>query len=156
MSTTPLRELPPRLQDRYGYRRTPRWLIAIGVVAVIGLVGFGSWTALRIGNPPVQSKLLAWDADATDFTTITYEVRRPVDVSVQCVLRVQDQLHQDLGYAVVDIPAGTTYVQNTYSVATRAKGYAAELLGCSSDGIENIAVADFPPGTSNPPQPWRP
>lgn len=156
MSMTPLRELPPDLQDRYGYRRTPRTAIALLLVAVLGLLAFGSWTALRLGNPPVTSKLLAWNAAAASHTDITYEVRQPVDVAVECVLRVQNQLHHDVGYAVVSVPSGTKYVQNTYSVATTEKGYAAELLGCSSTGLGNLAVADFPPGTSNPPQPWRP
>lgn len=156
MSTIRLRDQPTHLQDRYGFRKTPRAVLVVACLAIAGILAFGGWTALRLGNPAVQSKLLTWNARAPEHTDITFEIRRPAELDAECVLRVQDQTHHDVGYATVSVPAGTSYVQETYSVATRAPGYAAELLGCYAAGNVTARPPDFPPGTSNPPQPWRP
>ena len=156
MSVTKLRDLPPRLQDRYGYRRTPRIAIVAAVLATCAIVGFGAWTGYRLSDPEVRWKLLAWNAAGPDHTDITFEIRRASDQPIECALRVQDQYHEDLGYAIVSIPGGTPYAQQTYSVATRGSGFVADVLGCSAPGKLTVPLADFPPGTSNPPQPWRP
>lgn len=155
MPTTKLRDQPPYLRDRYGYRRTPKlvWVLAAVVAAVV--VVFGTWTALRLANPPVTFKLLIWNA-STDHTDITFEVRRSSEQEVECALRIQNVDHHDVGYAKVVVPAGTAYEQQTYSVATSEPAYAAEVLGCAPVGSLLVAQPDFPPGESNPPQPWRP
>lgn len=156
MSTTRIKNLPPRLQDRYGYRRTPIVAIAIGALVAVLIAGFGGWTAYRVANPEVRWKLLAWEAVAPDHTSITFEVNKGAAASVECILRVQDKLHQDLGYAIVVIPPGSEYSQTTYEVATRQLGFAAEVLSCATPGNLHAQTPQFPPGTSNPPQPWRP
>ena len=156
MSTTKLKDLPPRLQDRYGYRRTSVVAIAVGVLLAIVVAGMGGWTAYRIGNPEVRWKLLAWEAVAPDHTSITFEVNKGARTSVECILRVQDKVRQDLGYAIVTVPPGTEYSQVTYEVATRALGFTAEVLDCATPGDLHAPTPQFPPGTENPPQPWRP
>ena len=156
MSTTRVKDLPPRLQDRYGYRRPPFIAIAICALLALLIAGFGGWTAYRIANPEVRWKLLAWDAAAPDHTSMTFEVHKGASASVECVLRVQNKLHQDVGYAIVVIQPGTEYSQTTYEVATRELGFAAEVLNCATPGNLHAPTPQFPPGTSNPPQPWRP
>ncbi len=157
MSTIRLRDLPPDLQDRYGYRRTPPLVIAI--VAVVGLVFavLAGLLAMRLATPDVRYKLLTWQDIADDHTNVTFEVNRSDKDSTQCALRVQDRSYQDVGYAIVIIPAGISYSKQTYSVATRAKGWSADVIGCAANGPPvNAPLPAFPPGTLNPPQPWRP
>lgn len=156
MTTTKLKEQPQRIQDRYGYRPTSRLLIVVGAVLCVLIAGFGGATAYQVANPDVVSKLLAWNAIADDHTSVTFEVRRNSATAVECALRVQNKEHHDLGYAIVTIPPGSDYDQQTYQVATNSLGYAAELLGCEPVGNLAVPTPDFPPGTSNPPQPWRP
>ena len=156
MSTTKLRDLPPYLQDRYGYRRTPRFVIGLTLVLAIVVVSLGSYGAYKVANPAVRSKLLVWSAREPTHVDVTFEVRRSASQPVDCALRVQDDKRQDVGYAVVNFPAGTPYVQETYSVATRKQGAAAEVLGCAPTGQLRVSQPDFPPGTVNPPQPWSP
>lgn len=156
MSTTRIKDLPPRLQDRYGYRRTPVTAIVIATALAIIIAAFGGWMALRIANPEVRWKLLAWEAVAPDHTSITFQVDKGASATVECVLRVQDKSHHDVGYAIVTIPPGTEYSQTTYEVATRQLGFAAEVLDCATAGNLHAQTPQFPPGTSNPPQPWRP
>ncbi len=156
MSATRIKDLSPRLQDRYGYRRTPIAVIAVGVLLAVLLAGFGGWTALRLGNPEVRWRLLAWEAIAPDHTSMTFEVTKDARVEVECILRIQNKVRQDLGYAMVTIPAGTEYSQLTYEVATRELGFVAEVLKCATPENLHAPPPQFPPGTTNPPQPWRP
>ena len=156
MSATRMKDLPPRLQDRYGYRRTPIVAIVIAAVLALLIAGLGGWMAYRVANPEVRYRLLAWDAVSPDHTSITFEVNKGASASVDCVLRVQNKAHQDLGYAMVAIPAGSEYSQTTYEVATRGLGFAAEVLSCATPGNLHAPTEQCPPGTSNPPQPWRP
>lgn len=156
MSMTRLRDLPPELQDRYGYRRTPWPVIVVVLVIVIVLVGYGSWAALRAANPDARWEMLTWSNVNGTHTDITWEVRRSANDQITCALRVQGKDTSDLGYALVDLPAGTDYVQETYSVATNGPAHVAEVLGCAKTGSPlNVPEPAFAPGTTNPPQPWR-
>ena len=98
MSATRMKDLPPRLQDRYGYRRTPIVAIVIAAVLALLIAGLGGWMAYRVANPEVRYRLLAWDAVSPDHTSITFEVNKGASASVDCVLRVQNKAHQDLGF----------------------------------------------------------
>ena len=86
MSATRMKDLPPRLQDRYGYRRTPIVAIVIAAVLALLIAGLGGWMAYRVANPEVRYRLLAWDAVSPDHTSITFEVNKGASASVDCVL----------------------------------------------------------------------
>lgn len=154
--STPLRELSPELQDRYGYRPTSRVLLVLGVTACVLIAGFGAMVAYRLGNPEVYYKMLAWKAVDANHTSVTFEVRRDPSVTVQCALRVQNRDHHDLGFAIATVPPGTEYSQTTYQVATTQLGYAAEVLSCAPAGQLGDIELQFPPAAPNPPQPWSP
>ena len=151
MSTTRIKDLPPRLQDRYGYRRTPVTAIVIA-------------TALQSSSPPSAdgwrcvSQTLRFDGNCSPGRQLPQTTRpshsrsiRARQRFVECVLRVQDKSHHDVGYAIVTIPPGTEYSQTTYEVATRQLGFAAEVLDCATAGNLHGTDTQFPPGTSNPP-----
>lgn len=153
---TKISDLSPRLRDRYGYRRTPRTAIAIVALMCLGLAVFGGWTANRFANPDIRWKLLAWNAVDADHSTVSFEIRRVATSTVECTLRAQDKFRQDVGYANISIPPGPEYLQETYPLATRSLAFTVEVLGCDTPGNLFVPPEQFPPGTTNPPQPWRP
>lgn len=156
MSNTLLKDLPPRLQDRYGYKKTSKLVIAFGVLLAMVVIALGALTTWRFSHSELEAKLLAWSAPAADHVNITFEINRDASQSVQCVLRAQNHNFHDIGYATTTIPPGKSYVQETYQLATTEKAYSGQLLGCSVDGLPLVAPPSFPPGKSNPPQPWQP
>ena len=151
-----LRSLPPDLQQRYGVHGRSVWAMVIaGLLAALLAVASG-WTAWSLANPPVRSKLLTWSVPADDHTRVTFEVRKDPADTVYCVVRVADDKRHDVGYATIAIPPGRDYEQPTYDIRTRAAGRIVELLGCDAGQMPAVPAPEFPPGTTNPPQPWTP
>lgn len=152
--STQLRDLPPHLQDRYGYRPISRIVIAIGLACAVVAIAFGVYVAYHIGSPTVYYKLLTWSPVSPDHTSITFEIQRDASITTECELRVQNRDHVNVGYAIAVIPDGSTYDQVTYQVATNELGYAAEVLACAPAGELSSTLPSFPPDHPNPPQPW--
>ncbi|TAK68661.1 MAG: DUF4307 domain-containing protein [Actinomycetota bacterium] len=148
-------DLPANLRLRYGVRGRPAWVVPVIVMAVAILVGAGGLVALRLTDQPVRSTLLTWRVVAADRVDVTFEVRRPADQPVVCVLRAQDADHVDVGYAELTLPAGTAYEQPTFRLRTLAPAFAAEVLGCGAGARpRDVPPPQFPPGVAPPPQPW--
>ena len=150
-------DLPPHLKARYGVGRRP-WgaYIATGLVAVafVAALGFVIYNVLA---PNIQPKLLAWRVVAPDHVAITFEVRRSESADVYCVLRAQDESRADVGYAVVSLPRGTTYVQQVYDLRTLSPAFVVDLLGCQAgEPPQRVPPPQFPPGVVPPQQPWTP
>jgi len=157
MSTLKLADAPPHLQERYGYRKVAKSTIAVGVLLLLVVVALGIWIGSIVANPDVRWTLLGYSDKDAAHTTVTYEVTRDADTAVQCALRVQDARKSDVGYAIVTIPAGTATFQQTYPVATTARGASGQILGCAQVGKQlPVPPPDFPPGMTNPSQPWSP
>lgn len=156
-SPFPLDQLSPEIRARYGLDHKPwgtRILVAfivVGFAAAVLFVGF------QMSRETVQYRLLAWDDVATDRVDVTFEVRRPADQAVTCIVRAQDSRRIDVGYAVVDIPSGEEYTLVEYPLRTVAPAFTAELLTCGRTG-EALGVPgpQFPPGIAPPEQPWSP
>ena len=156
ISITGIKDLPPRLRDRYGYRPTPWPVFVLAAAVCIAVATLGGLIAYRDANPDVVYKLLAYNTVDKSHTSVTFEVRRDGSQTVDCVLRAQDIQHQDVGYAIVTVPPGDDYVQQTYQLATRERAFTADVLACALPDDLHTDQPAFPPGTSNPPQPWRP
>jgi Domain of unknown function (DUF4307) len=151
------RSLPPDLQARYGVgHRSPLPLIA-GFVGITAFVSALAFVTLNLVSPKVTYDLLAWNDVAADRVDVTFDIRRSEEWDVYCVLRAQDESRTDVGYAVVGIPRGTSYVQTTYSLRTLAPAYVVEVLACQAGAPpERVVPAQFPPGVVPPEQPWTP
>jgi Domain of unknown function (DUF4307) len=151
------RSLPPDLQARYGVgHRSPLPLIA-GLVGITAFVAALAFVTLNLVSPKVTYDLLAWNDVAADRVDVTFDIRRSEEWDVYCVLRAQDESRTDVGYAVVGIPRGTSYVQTTYSLRTLAPAYVVEVLACQAGAPpERVVPAQFPPGVVPPEQPWTP
>ena len=151
------RSLPPDLQARYGVgRRSPLPLIA-GLVGITAFIAALAFVTFNLVSPKVTYKLLSWNDLAADRVDVTFDIRRSEEWDVYCVLRAQDESRTDVGYAVVAIPRGTSYVQTTYSLRTLAPAYVVEVLACQAGAPpERVVPAQFPPGVVPPEQPWTP
>lgn len=151
------RSLPPDLQARYGIGRRPWGVILVGALAAVGFVGAMGFVTFQLVSPRVTYELLAWDDLAPDRVDITFEVRRSAEWDVYCVLRAQDESSTDVGYVVVPIPRGSTYVQQTYPLRTLAPAFVVEVLTCEAGAPpERVVPPQFPPGVVPPDQPWTP
>lgn len=150
-------QLPPDLRARYGLDRGVRWGLVGAVILVVAFIAIAAFVARGLFAERVEGRLLAWNVVGPDHVSVTFEVRRSTGADSYCVLRAQDSRHVDVGYAVVTLPSGTDYVQQTYQLHTLAPAYVVEILGCSaSTPPDRVTPPQFPPGVVPPVQPWTP
>lgn len=154
MSST---QLSPAMRERYGLDRNPWKLRALVIVVVVlyvgGLVFFGT----RLTTDPINPRLLTWTQAQPDRVDLLFEVYRPGDIALSCLLRAQDADRNDIAYVVVEIPPGESYVQEQYQLRTLGEAALVELLTCAPQGEQLRAPPpQFPPGIVPPAQPWTP
>lgn len=148
-------QLSPDMQARYGFNKghKARNAIVIGVVAVFTAVV--AFVTVSLSQNNIQFRLLVWNDLPPDRVDVTFEVRKPKDLAVVCVVRAQDSNRIDLGYQEIPIPAGSSFEQVTYSLRTLAPAFTAELLTCVRQGeVTRVPGPQFPPGIAPPAQPW--
>jgi hypothetical protein len=149
--------MSPQMRERYGLTRRPWGAMALSGLLAVAFVVALAYAGYQILSPQLYPKLLAWNVVADDRVDVTFEVRRPDTVDVYCVLRAQDETRADVGYAVVPLARGTTYVQQTYPLRTLAPAYVVEVLACEAGGPpQRVIPPQFPPGVVPPEQPWTP
>ena len=113
------------------------------------------FVTFSLAQKEIQFRLLAWDANSPEKVDINFEVRKPADLAVTCVLRAQDKNRIDVGYAEVNVSAGSDYNQLTYPLRTLAPAYTAEVLTCVQQGEPTrVPGPQFPAGVAPPEQPW--
>lgn len=143
------------MQERYGFTRKSWGLTTLIILVVLGFAAALVFVTLSLSQNSVQFRLLAWNDLAVDRVDVTFEVRKPADMAVLCVVRAQDENRIDVGYVEIDIPAGSEYVQLTYPLRTLAPAYTAELLTCVESGEPTrVPGPQFPAGIAPPEQPW--
>lgn len=148
-------QLSPQMQERYGFTRRRWGLTAFIAIVVIGFAAALIFVTYSLSQNSVQYRLLAWSDLAADRVDVTFEVRKPADLSVLCVVRAQDENRIDVGYAEIEIASGSEYEQLTYSLRTLAPAYTAELLTCVALGEPTrVPGPQFPAGIAPPEQPW--
>lgn len=142
------------MRERYGMDRRPvgRW-IAVSVI-VVAFAGAMLFVGTNVLQNRLESRLVTWEVKGPDHVDVRISVDRPAEGDVTCVIRAQDSKHVDLGYAVVDIPAGEGGVLVDYPLATLTDAYTVELLGCAVDAEPGVSPPQFPPGVVAPDQPW--
>ena len=151
------RDLSPQMRQRYGLDRRNPWPVILGVTLAVAFTAALAFAAYNVLSPALHPKLLAWNVIGPDRVDITFEVRRSASADVYCVLRAQDETRADVGYAVVPLARGTTYVQETYSLRTLAPAFVVELLACAAgEPPARVPPPQFPPGVVPPEQPWTP
>ena len=148
-------QLSPQMQERYGFNRKSWGLTSLITLVIIGFGAALIFVTYSLSQNSVQYRLLAWEELSADRVDITFEVRKPAELPVLCVVRAQDENRIDLGYAEVEIPAGSEYERLTYSLRTLAPAFTAELLTCVASGEPTrVPGPQFPAGIAPPQQPW--
>ena len=102
-----------KLDDRYGRRggRAPRWVIILGLVVVVAIIGGFGWMT-------VANSLESVDADTTGFTVVddrtvslSFQVTAPTNREVACILEAQDEQHGIVGWRVLVIPPSSEHTR---------------------------------------------
>lgn len=145
--------LSPAMQARYGLApQRGRKLAWVGVILVVVAAVLGAWQ-YRATHHITSFRLLAFDVVSQHRVNVTFEVAQPKDVQIYCVVRAQNELRQDVGYATVAVPRGQLEVQYTYPLNTESLAVVAEVLQCSESLAMRVPPANFPPGVKIPSQP---
>ena len=145
-------EIPQHLHLRYGVRPRRVAPILIGILIAAMVSGGLAFANYRQHNPSVSSQLLAFEVTSPSQVLVTWEVSRGSQLTTFCVIRAQDIRRTDVGYAIVEIMAGTDYEQVTYPLTTNGEAVLAEVLGCASSTQMRVPPPDFPPGVKIPEQ----
>lgn len=148
-------QLSPQMQERYGFNKRS-WArnLLIGVMVAI-FTGILILVTFTLSQNTVQFRLLTWNDLTAERVDVTFEVSKPSDIAVVCIVRAQDRNRIDVGYAEVDVPAGSEYEQLTYRLRTLAPAFTAELLTCVPAGDPiRVPGPQFPAGVAPPVQPW--
>jgi hypothetical protein len=92
------------LSDRYGTRRSRRWLWP--VVAAVGIAIGVAWAAWVAFQPrPVTAELYGYDVVDDHRVDITLNVRRPDPIAVECTVYARASDHAIVGEKTVTVPA---------------------------------------------------
>jgi len=148
-------QLSPAMQARYGFDKghKTRNAVVIGVISLFAAIL--AFVTVSLAQNNIQFRLLSWNDFPPDRVDITFEVRKPEDLAVVCVVRAQDRNRIDVGYQEVVIPSGSGFEQITYSLRTLAPAFTAELLTCVAQGdLIRVPGPQFPAGIAPPVQPW--
>jgi hypothetical protein len=119
---------------RYGRRReparTPRWLpVALLVPVVLAMVLLAGYLYRQYGDPPYQVSVRSQDAITDTSATVTFSVHKRDGGPAVCRVQAKSYSGAEVGYGDVAVPAGTD-VTVRYTVATSARPYAVDVLGC--------------------------
>ncbi len=145
-------EWPEHIKQRYGLTKKSKLPIFIGLL-VASIVGLGLGMAnYRQVNPALDWYILAFDVQSDKRVIVDWQIARLEDRDTYCVVRAQNELRQDVGYATVLIPAGDAKMNVSYGLNTESLAVLAEVLGCAYDKEMRVPPADFPPGVKIPAQ----
>ena len=144
------RDIPPHLHDRYGIRPPSRWRWVALAAAALVVVPVAVYAGSRyIATQSQPYALMQWGA-SDDGTSVQVTFRTSAyDTTMWCVVRAQDFDHNDVGFAVVRVAAGTTDMD--YTLATIAHPVAVDVVTCNPDPYA-LPGPQFQPGVLPPAQ----
>ncbi|MDS1272147.1 DUF4307 domain-containing protein [Lipingzhangella sp. LS1_29] len=94
-------------------------LLAIGVVAVLFTLGWGTWMLNYTGagyNVPHQ--VIAWDTPSETSASITFEVN--ASAPTNCLITALDETHVEVGQDEVELSEGISTVEHTFDTTRQA------------------------------------
>ena len=145
---------PPHIQERYPKQGKPWFLVVIAGIFIFVIGAFVTTGILRVIDPPLNEKLLAWDIKDKNNVEVIFEINRPIDMDVWCLIRSQDFYMTDTGYAILEIPKdGSDYKQLNYVLKTSSEAFTVEVINCDDDPNSTLFTPpQFVPGVEIPQQ----
>ncbi len=147
-------QLSPAMRERYGLdQRSWGTGALVGGIVVVSAAAL-AFVGFNMTRTPIDVQVIGWDETPADHVVVDFVVSRPDGMAVECAVRAQDRTHIDVGYGIVEIPAGQERVRMDYPLAIIAKSANAEVLGCAPVGELRVIPPQFPPGVVPPSQPY--
>jgi len=145
---------PPHIQERYPKPGKPWFLVFVAAIFVLVIGAFVTTGVTRVINPPLNEKLLAWEIKDKNNVEVIFEINRPIDMNVWCLVRSQDFYMTDIGYAILEIPQdGSDYKQINYVLKTASEAFTVEIMNCDDDPNSSLfPPPQFAPGVEIPRQ----
>jgi hypothetical protein len=152
--TTNRDQWPPHIQERYPKPGKPWFLVIVAGIFVLVIGAFVATGVERVINPPLNEKLLAWEIKDKNNVEVIFEINRPVDMNVWCLVRAQDFYMTDIGYAILELPKdGNDYKQINYNLKTASEAFTVEIINCDDDPNSTLFPASqFSAGVEIPQQ----
>ena len=145
---------PEHIQQRYGYKK-PTAIPRVISILLIGLTVAGAtFFFLNTKDKNVDAQLSSFVVNSDTSVLVNWEIARPANTTVYCVIRAQNDQRVDVGYATVTVekPGNVTKVDFSYALRTESKAVLAEVLGCGLSPQLRVPAANFPPGVQIPQQ----
>ncbi len=149
-----LADQPEYIQQRYGYKK-PTLIPRIISIILIGVsVAGATFYFVSHRSQTVSFRLSAFTVNSDTSVSVSWQIARPANTTVYCVVRAQNDKRIDVGYATVTIdkPGSVTQIDEIYTLRTESKAVLAEVLGCSVNKVQRVPAPDFPPGVQIPAQ----
>jgi hypothetical protein len=130
----PARYSDPAFAERYGVRggmSRPR-KIALGVFGFALLCGVVGYIAWNQANPQIQATVISYTQNTSSSITVTFEVDKSANQSVECTIQAQDVQGNVIGSANVSVPSGRAKEDMVYTVNTTGTPNTAVVSSCTS------------------------
>ncbi|ACV09535.1 hypothetical protein Jden_1892 [Jonesia denitrificans DSM 20603] len=113
---------------------TPRgraFAIALGVAALLVAIGVAAWYAW--GAPTIRGKEVGFSVTSSESITITFDVAKPQDVTVLCVLDALNESYAQVGTKNVLIGPAEVFEQRfSTDIRTTETAVTAVVTSCSA------------------------
>jgi hypothetical protein len=122
-----------RPPERYGIRRSPRWLPVLLLVAVLAagtVVAVFGFT--NLGSPPIEGRQTAFNVIDDGTVDVTFQVvREQPERPAVCIVRARSRDGDETGRKEVYVPAGERSVIASTVLRTSRRAVTGEVFGCS-------------------------
>ena len=124
----------PDFAARYGVRRgmskTRKILLAVvGLALLCGVAGYIAWNE---ANPQIQATVVSYTQNGNSIT-VTFEVDKSADQSVNCTIQAEDTQGNVIGSANVLVPSGRAKEDMVYTVNTTGTPNTAVVSSCTAN-----------------------
>ena len=122
------------LEERYGpAHRTPVTLIIALVALGLLFVGWVIWAAYLQADQSVRWQTVGYSNVSQSSITVEFDVFKPADRSVDCVVRALDLAGTEVGRANVPITSPLGDVNVVYALSVTARPNTGEVYTCQLD-----------------------
>lgn len=108
---------------------TLKWWI-IGVVGIGAMVAWVTWFAIASTVGAVSPQVTGYKVESDSLVRVEYQLIRPDDTAVSCVVVALDERKGRAGAVTDDIPAGGSPVQRTVDVRTSHRAVTGIVESC--------------------------